>query len=85
MRLTDTPFIIAGLLLIACLSLFFSQPTKIEAQSPKRFQIQTTEKIADYYNLMAICDTATGNLIYTGNDYRTGITVIPDGCQKNPR
>lgn len=33
-------------------------------------------------SLQAICDTNTGNLIYTRSDSRAGIAVVPNGCEK---
>ena len=63
--------------------------TKVEAQSTKRFQLQAIEIPSQGYSensyLEAICDTATGNLIYknTYGGYGTALAVIPNGCQKN--
>ncbi len=85
MRLMWVPIIFGASCTIALLVYGLSQPIAVEAQSPKRFQVQAKETIAIYYNLIAICDTTTGNLLYTGDDYHTGITVVPNGCQKNPR
>lgn len=58
---------------------------KVEAQSPQRFKVQATETISNFYNLMVICDTATGNLLYTSTDYRSGMAVVSNSCAKNPR
>lgn len=57
----------------------------VEAESPQRLQLQTRE-----YNIAVICDTATGNLLYQadplgGIHSSWSITVVPNGCQKNPR
>lgn len=67
--------------------------TKVEAQSPQRFQFQAvgywdhngrTNSNTHYHKLDAICDTATGTLIYSSG-YEGGIWGVPNGCQKDPR
>ena len=78
--------ICAGVLMLSLYFSNFLQSANVEAQSPQRFQIQATERPGKGY-LEAICDTATGNLIYKSNysSYGTALAVIPNGCQKNPR
>ena len=72
-----------------------AQVEKIETQSQKRFLVLHTEEITISIgsgwskstireSLSVICDTYTGNLIYS-NGYRGGIWGTQSGCQKNPR
>lgn len=61
---------------------------KVEAQSSNRFQLQAVETWKTnrnvYIRLAAICDTATGTLIYSGG-YNGGVWGVPNGCHKNPQ
>ena len=60
--------------------------TTVEAQSPKRFQLQATEDLGGM-SLSVVCDTATGTLVYRTyhNGNSAAIAAVPNGCQKNPR
>lgn len=55
-------------------------PKTAEAQSSQRFQLQANE-VHQGYRVMAVCDTATGTLIYVGD----GMAAVPNSCAKNPR
>ncbi len=72
-------------LLVFSLYWDFSKSSKVETASKKRFELQAKEAIDDYNYMVAICDTATGNLVYTNNDRRGGMAVVINGCQKNTR
>src|SRR3989344_5353540 len=68
--------------------------SKVEAQSLQRFQLQEYQwwnrdgKTRTIYGaeviMVAICDTATGTLLYSDGN-RGGIWGVPNGCQKTSR
>ena len=72
----------ATIFYIALFFIFILQPVKVEAQSPKRLQLQTEERVNGWNPIQVICDTANGNLLYATSV--GGIWVVPNGCQKNP-
>ena len=60
---------------------------KVEAQSPQRLQLQYHrswghKEAGEFTSIVVVCDTTTGNLIYT-HGFRGGIAVVPNGCHKN--
>ncbi len=103
MRKIVIPFL-AAMALIAAFALvvfigsfYFSQSTKVEAQSLQRFQFEavgswTNDGRTDRggfgtisFKVAAICDTKNGNLIYISGGSQSAPAVVPNGCQKNPR
>ncbi|OGN06816.1 MAG: hypothetical protein A3B86_02875 [Candidatus Yanofskybacteria bacterium RIFCSPHIGHO2_02_FULL_38_22b] len=61
----------------------------VEAQSPIRFEVQKSEYIVPgdrFYNykLTAVCDTATGTLLYS-TGYQSGLWGVANGCAKTNR
>ena len=75
--------------IIGIISIQYLFSTRVEAQSPQRFQVQYSQEINPEngwksFNLVHVCDTATGDLYTVAQiNLAGGVTVSPNRCQKN--
>lgn len=88
--------IIAFAFAVAFLKDYIAVSSVVEAQSPQRFEFQargawTNEGRSNLgalgtitFQVVAVCDTANGNLLYLTGGSQSGPAVVPNGCAKTP-